>query len=485
MISSRTTLFTLLSYLTLLFHITLSSATAAGSLNDGFANIVEKLLPSVVNIQTIADLENDDGELENLPRDLPFSEEFWERFRDQIPRQAQSQGSGFVIDAKKGLIVTNNHVVENATEMKVLFHSGKEVDAKLIGRDPKTDLALLKIKPFKGLQQVEWSNSDKARVGDWVLAIGNPLGLGGTVTAGIISARGRDIRSGPYDDYIQTDASINRGNSGGPLFSTDGKVIGINTAIYSSSGGSIGIAFSIPSNLAQNVLAQLEKYGETKRGWLGVYIQEVTPEIAQGLDMKEAKGALVSSVQDNSPASKAGLETGDVIIEFDGKAIDTHRKLPTIVAATAPNKTVPLKIIRNGKTISKKLKLGRLETVQDDRQAKAPKESPSKEPKGTILKTLNIEVATLNNELRKRFNIISSVPDGLVVINLTDDNKLSNNRLSPGIVIVEINKQDTKSVKMARNILNDAVKQGKESVLLRVYLPSGGATFIGAKLNKK
>ncbi|MCH9852668.1 MAG: Do family serine endopeptidase [Alphaproteobacteria bacterium] len=460
-------------------------AYAANPPAEGFADIVEKLLPSVVNIQTTATINKNESEFENLPKNLPFSEEFWKKFREQMPRQAEAQGSGFVIDAKKGFIVTNNHVVENAVNIRVLFQNEKEVEAELVGRDPKTDLALLKIKPFQGLKAIEWADSDKARVGDWVIAIGNPLGLGGTVTAGIISARGRDIRSGPYDDYIQTDASINRGNSGGPLFDINGKVLGINTAIYSGSGGSIGIAFSIPSNLARNVIAQLAQYGETKRGWLGVFIQEVTPEIAQGLDLKKAEGALVSSVQDNSPAGKAGLEVGDVIVEFDGKKVDTQRTLPRIVAATEPNKTVTVRIIRNGKTITKKVTIGRLETVQDDRLAQTPlQQKPSEKSKGTSLKELNIKVAQLNDETRAQFNITSSVKSGLIVLELINNENATRNSFFPGMVVTQINRENVTSVNRARKVIADALKQGKNSVLVRIYLPSGEATFIGAKLHK-
>ena len=481
-----TLIITLMFFCMALVFITSHKIAYAANLpTEGFADIVDKLLPSVVNIQTTSTISKNENDFENLPKNLPFSEEFWKKFREQMPRQAESQGSGFVIDAKKGFIVTNNHVVENAINIRVLFQNEKEVEAELVGRDPKTDLALLKIKPFRGLKAIEWADSDKARVGDWVIAIGNPLGLGGTVTAGIISARGRDIRSGPYDDYIQTDASINRGNSGGPLFSIDGKVVGINTAIYSGSGGSIGIAFSIPSNLARNVIGQLAQYGETKRGWLGVFIQEVTPEIAQGLDLEKAEGALVSSVQDNSPAGKAGLEVGDVIIEFDGQKVDSQRTLPRIVANTAPNETVTVKIIRNEKTITKKVTIGRLETVQGQKLAATPKQQkPSEKAKGEALKELNIKVTKLNEQTRAQFNINSSVSKGLVVLELDDNDGGTRNNFFPGMVITQINRENILSVSAARKAISNALNQGKDSVLVRVYLPGGDATFIGAKLHK-
>jgi len=310
-----------------------SVGISAAERPNSFADQVEKLSPSVVNISTTTVVN--DGPSADMPQFPPGSpfEEFFKNFGDNNrQRKAQSLGSGFIIDAE-GIVVTNYHVIENAEEIRVILADETSFTAKVLGQDKKTDIAVLKIEPGETkLTAVAFGNSDDLRVGDWVLAIGNPFGLGGTVTAGIVSARGRDIGNGPYDDFIQTDASINRGNSGGPLFNVEGEVIGINTAIYSQSGGSVGIGFAISSNLASRVASQLVEFGQTRRGWLGVFIQEVTPDIAESLGLKEAAGALVSSVNENSPAAKGGVQPGDVILKFDGKLIDKMRDLPRIVA---------------------------------------------------------------------------------------------------------------------------------------------------------
>ena len=287
--------------------------------------------------------------LPRFPEGSPF-EDFFKEFEDRgQARRTQSLGSGFIIDSS-GIVVTNNHVIENADKISVILANDEVFEAELIGRDQKTDIAVLKIDPGNTkLSAVSFGDSDELRVGDWVIAIGNPFGLGGTVTAGIVSARGRDIGSGPYDDFIQTDASINRGNSGGPLFNLDGDVIGINTAIFSQSGGSVGIGFAISANLATQVVQQLQDFGRTRRGWLGVFIQEVTEDIAESLGLKTANGALVASVTENGPADKAGLQAGDVILKFDGKAVEKSRDLPRIVAETTVEKTVEVELVRDGK----------------------------------------------------------------------------------------------------------------------------------------
>ena len=291
--------------------IAFASQSHARSAPASFADLAEKLLPAVVNISTTQTIETSG----QLPEGVPdFFRDFFERRGQQMPqpheRKATSLGSGFFIDADEGLVVTNNHVIQGAEEIKIILQDNTVLDAELLGHDPKTDVALLKVKDKKGLKfkEVHLGDSDKMRVGDWVVAIGNPFGLGGTVTAGIISARGRNIQAGPYDDFIQTDASINKGNSGGPLFNLDGDVIGINTAIYSPSGGSVGIGFSVPSNIAKTVIADLKKYGRTRRGWLGVRIQTVSDEIAENLGLESARGALVTSVAETGPAEKAGIE---------------------------------------------------------------------------------------------------------------------------------------------------------------------------------
>ena len=330
-----------------------------------FADQVEMLSPAVVNISTTTIVNQGPGmDMPQFPPGSPF-EEFFKNFGDDNrQRRASSLGSGFIINAE-GIVVTNFHVIENAEEITVTLADETSFTAKVLGQDQKTDIAVLKIDPGDTeLTAVPFGNSDSLRVGDWVLAIGNPFGLGGTVTAGIVSARGRDIGNGPYDDFIQTDASINRGNSGGPLFNTDGEVIGINTAIFSQSGGSVGIGFAISSNLAKRVTKQLVEFGTTRRGWLGVFIQEVTPDIADTLGLSQSAGALVSSVNENSPADIAGLEPGDVILSFDGKVIDRMRDLPRIVAETDIGATVKVEIFRGGQRSTVEVTLGELEKAE-------------------------------------------------------------------------------------------------------------------------
>ena len=328
----------------------------------------------MVNISTTQISKKSDRgpEIPQFPPGSPFEEffkDFFDRNRpDSAPRKVTSLGSGFIIDPS-GYIVTNHHVIEDAEEVTVILHDDTNLKAKIIGRDTKTDLALLKVEAKKPLPYVKWGDSEKARVGDWVLAIGNPFGLGGTVTAGIISARKRDINSGPYDSYLQTDASINRGNSGGPMFNLDGEVIGINTAIFSPSGGSIGIGFAIPSAQARTVIDQLRKYGRTRRGWLGVRIQTVTDQIAESLAMGRARGALVAGVTDNGPADKAGIKSGDVIVAFDGQDIDEMRDLPRLVAETAIDKDVKVRVIRGGKPVELSVQVGELPDEIKERKA--------------------------------------------------------------------------------------------------------------------
>jgi len=337
----------------------------AGERPDSFADQVEKLSPAVVNISTTTIVN--DGQAMDMPQFPPGSpfEEFFKNFGDNNrQRKAQSLGSGFIID-DAGIVVTNYHVIENAEEIRVILADETSFTAEVLGQDQKTDIAVLKIDPGDTkLTAVAFGDSDQLRVGDWVLAIGNPFGLGGTVTAGIVSARGRDIGNGPYDDFIQTDASINRGNSGGPLFNTDGDVIGINTAIYSQSGGSVGIGFAISSNLAERVADQLIEFGQTRRGWLGVYIQEVTPDIAESLGLDDDIGALISSVNENGPAAKGGVQPGDVIVKFDGKLIEKMRDLPRIVAETDIGAEVTVELFRQGERQKVTVTLGELEKAE-------------------------------------------------------------------------------------------------------------------------
>ena len=328
-----------------------------------FADLAEKLMPSVVNISTTQTIKTQTNPFPfQFPPGSPF-EEMFKEFQKPTERKATSLGSGFIIN-KNGTVVTNNHVIANADDIIVRVNN-KEYEAKVLGADPYSDVAVLKIESPKSFKTVEFGNSDKARVGDWVVAIGNPFGLGGTVTSGIISARNRDINLTRYDDFIQTDASINQCNSGGPLFNMDGDVIGINTAIISPTGTSSGIGFAIPSNAASTIIDQLIKYGETKRGWLGVRIQQVTKEIAVAAGLNEPRGAFIGGVSEDGPAKKAGIKTGDIILEFNGEKINTMRNLPRVVANTKPNKKVSVKIWRDKKLITKRLTLGRMESAKD------------------------------------------------------------------------------------------------------------------------
>jgi len=402
-----------------------------------FADLAEELSPAVVNISTstkVAQRLNREFSMPELPPGSPFEDFFKEFFDERTqrgPRKVTSLGSGFVIDPS-GIVVTNNHVIDGADEITVKFSDGTELDAIVLGRDAKTDLAVLKIEPDHPLPAVEWGESDDMRVGDWVMAIGNPFGLGGTVTAGIISARNRNINAGPYDDFIQTDASINKGNSGGPLFNLDGQVIGVNTAIISPSGGSIGIGFSIPSAIAKNVILQLREYGETRRGWLGVRIQSVTPDIAESMDLDHPMGALVVGVEDDGPAKDAGVKVGDLIVEFDGKEVPTMRDLPRIVAETEIGKSVEIEIIRDGRRRTIKVGISRLEeasiTAEDD---SSDQETPQSETP-----SLGLTLSNLTAELRTRYDIDDDV-EGIVVVDVDPDSDAIN-KVREGDVIVEV-----------------------------------------------
>ncbi|MGH7001522.1 MAG: DegQ family serine endoprotease, partial [Stellaceae bacterium] len=382
---------------------------------DGFADLAARLLPAVVNISTTQTLpeksdKNSRGpDTPQFPPGSPF-EEFFKDFLNKnrpggqlqaLPRHATSLGSGFIIDPS-GLVVTNNHVIADADQITVTLQDDTSFKAEVVGKDSKTDLALLRIKSSKPLPFVKFGDSDKSRVGDWVLAIGNPFGLGGTVTAGILSARAREINSGPYDDFLQTDAAINRGNSGGPMFNMDGDVIGINTAIFSPSGGSIGIGFAIPANEAKPVIEQIQKYGHARRGWLGVNIQSVTDEIAESLGLDKPKGALIASVFDDGPAQKAGIQPGDVVLTFDGKPVVDMRHLPRIVAETPIDKTVKVTVWRKHKELTLDVKVGELKDKVEQASATAKQPVP---PAGTTVKPLGLSVADLTPELRERFQL--------------------------------------------------------------------------------
>jgi serine protease Do len=469
-----------------------SPAFARGA-PDSFADLAEKLLPAVVNIATtqkVTDSSKNDPNLEEL-----FKQFFDRQNRDNNgggdngggdnggadngdggdnggsggtggAHEVTSLGSGFIIDAT-GYIVTNNHVIEGAEEITVRTQDNTEYKAKLIGHDPKTDLALLKIESPTPLPFVDWGDSDKARIGDWVVAIGNPFGLGGTVTAGIVSARQRDINAGPYDDFIQTDAAINRGNSGGPMFDMDGKVIGINTAIFSPSGGSIGIGFALPSSLAKGVIAQLRQFGHARRGWLGVRIQSVTPELAEGLKMPKPMGALIAAVTDGGPAAKAGIKQGDVVITFNGQEIGEMRHLPLIVAETPFDTSVPVTVLRQGKQINFQVKLGELDETAETKQASTQTTTPPKQPDKTKL-VLGLSLAEMSDALRQKYSIADEAA-GVVVLDVDAKSNAATKGLKAGDVIVEVDQGSVTTPADVEKRIAAAKANGFKVVTLLVY----------------
>jgi len=447
----------------------------AHNLNEGFAALAERLSPAVVNISTTQVVEQ--SEQPGRPGFEEFYKEFFEkRQRPRQPRRATSLGSGFVVDSA-GLVVTNNHVIAEADEISVRLPDGTTLEAELVGRDPKTDLALLRVQPEAPLPALGWGDSDGADVGDWVLAIGNPFGLGGTVTAGIVSARGRDINAGPYDDFIQTDASINRGNSGGPLFNLDGEVIGINTAIFSPTGGSIGIGFAIPSNLARNVIRQLSEFGRTRRGWLGVRIQTVTDEIAEGLGLDEASGALVAGVTEGGPAAAAGLTQGDVILKFDNRDVTAMRALPRIVAETPIGKDVAVEVWRKGERKQFSVKIGELEEgTETTLAARTPEAAPAREAE-----TLGMRLSSITPDLRQRFELDEEVK-GVAVIDVAEGGAAAEKGIRPGDVIVEVQQDDVSKPADVLAKVAEMREIDRKSVLLLLRRGSGDLSFVAVSL---
>jgi len=462
----------------LFFIIFNISSVYAKSAPDSFADLAEQLMPSVVNIsttQTVKTNSNSNPFPFKFPPGSPFGEMFKD-FENQQPteRKASALGSGFIIK-EEGVVITNNHVIANAEDILVRV-GDKEYKAKLVGADPYMDVAVLKMETKDKFKIVKFGDSDLARVGDWAMAIGNPFGLGGTVTAGIISARNRDINLTRYDDFIQTDASINQGNSGGPLFNLKGEVIGINTAILGQ-GGSIGIGFAIPANAASNVIDQLIEFGETKRGWLGVRIQEVTKEIAEVEKLKKPQGALVASIGENSPADKAGVKAGDIILEFDGKKIDTMRKLPKVVANTKVGKSVQLKIWRNKKSITKKLTLGRLESSEEFKEKKIK----TVKKKEKVIKSLKISVREVNdNDISSR-NLNKSIK-GVVITNIENKSPLAS-VLSVNDIIIEVQKNPVKNSSDLKNIVDGIFKKGEKTLLITVIDKNNRRRYLGVKIN--
>ena len=414
----------------------------------------------------------------SFPPGSPF-EDFFKQFEKPggKKRKAQSLGSGFIID-KSGYIITNNHVIDNAEKIMVILYDDTSFEATVVGKDPKTDVALLKINPKKTkLTAVKFGDSNKLRVGDWVMAIGNPFGFGGTVTAGIVSARGRNL-SGSYDDYIQTDASINRGNSGGPLFDMNGNVVGINTAIFSQSGGSVGIGFAVSSNLAKQVTDQLKQYGRTKRGWLGVLIQEISKEIADSLGMKSVKGALVSSATEGGPAQKAGVKTGDVILKFNGIDIDTMKELPKVVAGTPVGKSVPLVILRNGKKITLNVVLGELELAEKENLI--TKSSGNKKSKSKTFEKLGFVVEELSKSNVEKFKL-KKIKAGILISSIKEGSVAQEAGLLPGMVIVRVGQIEVNSIDVIEDAIKNAIKQKRKAILLLVKVESG-TRFVALEL---
>ena len=451
-----------------LFNIEGNSKDAPSS----FADLAEKLMPSVVNISTTQTITTTSNPFPfEFPPGSPF-EDMFKEFGTPQKRKASALGSGFIID-EKGIVITNNHVIQGAEDIFVRVNGNKEYEATIIGADPLSDIAVLQIKSNDKFISVKFGDSNKARIGDWVIAIGNPFGLGGTVTSGIISARNRNIGMSRYEDFIQTDASINVGNSGGPLFNMDGDVIGINTAIIGQSG-SIGIGFSIPSNNAKKVIDQLIKYGETKRGWLGVRIQFVTKEIADLEKLDKPRGALVASVADGSPSDKAGILAGDIIIEFDGELINQMKELPLIVAQTEVGKTVTVKLWRNKKEISKKITLGRLETSEDFKTKKVEK------PKTSEIEDLKITVRSLTKEDIQSRNLPSNTT-GAVITKIEKDSPI--NYLDVNNIIVEAQKKKIKTIGDLKNIIKIAKRSSEKSILIAIYNNQNQRRYIGVELN--
>jgi serine protease Do len=464
------------------------SAPAFARGPEKIADAAEQVIDAVVNISTSQKVEGRSGaqQMPNLPPGSPFEEFFEEFFKNRrgqggedqgpnrSPRRVSSLGSGFIIDAS-GVVITNNHVIAEADEINVILTDGSRLKAEVVGRDQKTDLAVLRVKPTKPLKAVKFGDSDKLRLGEWVIAIGNPFSLGGTVTAGIVSARNRDINSGPYDNYIQTDAAINRGNSGGPLFNLDGEVIGVNTAIISPSGGSIGIGFAVPSKIVQTVVNQLQQYGEIHRGWLGVKIQQVTDEIAESLNLKPVRGALVAGIDDKGPAKPAGIEAGDVIVKFDGKEIKEMRDLPRIVADTPVGKDVEVVIVRKGKEEKKTVKLGRLDEAEKPVKASAKPNEPGE--KSVVQKSLGLQLSGMSDDLRKKYKIKDSVK-GVVITGVDASSAAADKRLAAGSTIVAIEQEQVAQPADVQRRVDTLKKAGKKTALLLVATAEGDMLFV-------
>ncbi|MDC0236224.1 Do family serine endopeptidase [Candidatus Pelagibacter sp.] len=462
------------SVLILTFSFSIQSNSQ--SVPASFADLAERLMPSVVNISTTQTVTTTSNPFPfQFPPGSPF-EDMFKEFGTPQERKSSALGSGFIID-EKGIVVTNNHVIQDAEDIIVRVNGDQEYKAKVVGADPLSDIAVLQLETKDKFTPVAFGDSDKARIGDWVIAIGNPFGLGGTVTSGIISARNRSIGLSRYEDYIQTDASINSGNSGGPLFDMNGDVIGINTAILGRNG-SIGIGFSIPANSAKIVIDQLIEFGETKRGWLGVRIQDVSQEIADVEKLDEPRGALVASVAENSPSDKAGIKAGDIILEFNGVKINQMKELPAIVAKTKVGKKVKVKVWRNQKEITKNVLLGRLETSEDFKvsEKKEPVEKQTSE-----IESLKITVRLLNNEDIKTRKLPNQIT-GLVVTKIENDSPLKNTTLAVNDIITEAQKKKIKTINDLREAAQKVINSNQQTILLAIYNNQNQRRYLGVKL---
>ncbi|MDB2600063.1 MAG: Do family serine endopeptidase [Amylibacter sp.] len=458
------------------------SAYARGA-PESFADLAEELSPSVVNITTSTTIAGvTDQARPQIPEGSPFEDLFKDFFNNgeggqARPRRSSALGSGFVISAD-GYIVTNNHVIDKADEIVIEFFDGKELVAELVGRDPKTDIAVLKVEATEPLPFVGFGDSDIARVGDWVMAIGNPLGQGFSVSAGIISARNRTLRSGPYDDFIQTDAAINRGNSGGPLFNMNGEVIGVNTAIISPNGGSIGLGFSMSSRVVGRVVNQLKEYGETRRGWLGVQIQDIDSDMAEALGLEKVSGALVSGVPDG-PGADAGILSGDVILSFDGMEVENTRGLVTIVGNADVGKVVDVIIFRDGKSKTIKVTLGRREAAEKEKivpTAKVPEKIKETEE-------LGMKLLTINSETRTQLNLPEDL-NGVAVLDVAETSDAYEKGIRAGDVIVEAGRTKVTDVNDISDIFGNAISSGRKSILLLVKR-GDNSRFVGLSLSKE
>ncbi|HYF55106.1 MAG TPA: Do family serine endopeptidase [Salinarimonas sp.] len=460
-----------------------------------FADLAERLSPAVVNISAATTVEARGRTLPQLPQGTPFEDLFEEFFnrrgqgggggennRTPSPRRSNSAGSGFVIDPS-GIVVTNNHVIGEANDITVILQDGTRLKAEVVGKDSKVDLAVLRVKTDKPLPAVPFGDSESIRPGDWVLAIGNPFGLGGSVTAGIISARGRNIESGPYDNYIQTDASINKGNSGGPLFNMAGEVIGVNTAILSPTGGSVGIGFAVPASTAGPIIDQLRQFGEARRGWLGVRIQPVDESTAEALGLGSPRGALIAGVDEKGPAKPAGIEVGDVILRFDGREVRTSNQLPLMVASTPVGRAVEVVLMRKGQELKRSVTLARLEEADPQRQASVNPQVPERqEPPTASRRALGLELSGITDELRRRHNIKDTVK-GVVVTRVEPNSNAADKRIQPGEVVVEVGQEAVSAPADVTRRVEALKKEGRKSALLLVSNPQGEVRFVAVTID--